>query len=54
MGSSHQGMQSISAAWHDALIDVNAYVPTNRRYPIASVGKMARADKGMARRDGGG
>ena len=27
MGSSHQGMQSISAAWRDALIDVNAYVP---------------------------
>ncbi|WP_261154377.1 hypothetical protein, partial [Serratia ficaria] len=26
MSSSHQGMQSISAAWRDALIDVNAYV----------------------------
>lgn len=54
MGSSHQGMQSISAAWRDALIDVNAYVPTNWRYPIASVGKMAHADKGTGRRDDGG
>ncbi|GAA2315420.1 hypothetical protein GCM10009853_086730 [Glycomyces scopariae] len=54
MSSSHHGMQTISAAWRDALIDVNAYVPTRSRYLIASVGKMARADKGMARRDGEG
>ncbi|MBP1133233.1 hypothetical protein JOE25_004851 [Serratia sp. PL17] len=32
MSSSHQGMQSINAAQHDALIDVNAYVPTLGRY----------------------
>jgi len=27
ISSSHQGMQSINSARHDALIDVNAYVP---------------------------
>ncbi|MNS91702.1 hypothetical protein D3C72_1258080 [compost metagenome] len=27
ISSSHQGMQSINTARHDALIDVNAYVP---------------------------